>query len=210
MKLLIGLYQPARGTVSVDGIDLRDVAIENWHQQTTAAFQDFAVLELIVREAVGVGDLTRIDDPVAVTEAVRNADARHLVANLPNGLETQLGVKWADGIGLSGGQWQRLALARGQMRSAPLLMILDEPTASLDAHSERAMFQRFAQIADAAGEARGAVTLLVTHRFSTTRDADRILVLNNGRLIEDGTHTELMALGGHYAELYKLQALGYQ
>jgi ATP-binding cassette subfamily B protein len=163
-----------------------------------------------LREAVGVGDLAHIDDANVVTEAVRNADASALVANLPNGLETQLGTRWDGGVGLSGGQWQRLALARGQMRPTPLLMVLDEPTASLDAQSERTMFGRFSQSADTAGEARGAVTLLVTHRFSTTRNADRILVLSNGRLIEDGTHNALMALGGHYAELYRLQAAGYR
>lgn len=210
VKLLIGLYQPTRGIISVDDVDLRDIDIESWHQQTTAAFQDYAVLEVLLREAVGVGDLTHIDDANVVTGAVRNADASTLVANLPSGLETQLGTRWDGGVGLSGGQWQRLALARGQMRPTPLLMVLDEPTASLDAHSERAMFQRFSQIADTAGEARGAVTLLVTHRFSTTRDADRILVLDNGRLIEDGTHNDLMALNGQYAELYRLQAAGYQ
>lgn len=210
VKLLIGLYQPTRGTVSVDDVDLRDMNIESWHQQTTAAFQDYAILELLLREAVGVGDLTHIDDANLVTGAVRNADASTLVANLPNGLETQLGTRWDGGVGLSGGQWQRLALARGQMRPTPLLMVLDEPTASLDAHSERAMFGRFSQSADTAGEARGAVTLLVTHRFSTTRDADRILVLDNGRLIEDGTHNDLMALDGHYAALYRLQAAGYK
>lgn len=210
VKLLIGLYQPTRGTVSVDGVDLRDLDVEAWRQQTTAAFQDHAIFELILRETVGVGDLTRIDDLQAVSAAVHNADASGIVAHLPQGLETQLGTGWADGVGLSGGQWQRLALARGQMRPAPLLMVLDEPTASLDAHSERAMFQRFTQSAARAGAARGAVTLLVTHRFSTTRDADRILVLHNGRIIEHGTHAELMALGGYYAELYQLQAAGYQ
>jgi ATP-binding cassette subfamily B protein len=210
VKLLIGLYQPTRGIVTVDGVDLREIAIEDWHRQTTAAFQDYAVLELVLRETVGVGDLTRVDDHVAVTDAVRNAGATALVAHLPSGLETQLGTRWDGGVGLSGGQWQRLALARGQMRPTPLLMVLDEPTASLDPHSERAMFQRFTQSAEAAGEARGAVTLLVTHRFSTTRDADRILVLHAGQLIEDGTHAELMAHNGHYAALYRLQAAGYE
>jgi ATP-binding cassette, subfamily B, bacterial len=210
VKLLIGLYQPTQGSVVVDGVDLRDLDLEAWHEQTTAAFQDHAILELLVRETVGVGDLTRIDDLQAVSQAVHNADANAIVAHLPNGLDTQLGTSWADGVGLSGGQWQRLALARGQMRPAPLLMVLDEPTASLDAHSERAMFQRFTQSAARAGEARGAVTLLVTHRFSTTREADQILVLHHGRLIEHGTHAELMALDGHYAELYKLQAAGYR
>jgi len=210
VKLLIGLYQPTRGMVSVDGVDLRDLDIDNWHRQTTAAFQDYAVLELLLREAVGVGDLTHIDDTRLVTEAVSNADATSLVDTLPGGLETQLGTTWDGGVGLSGGQWQRLALARGQMRPTPLLMVLDEPTASLDAHSERVMFERFSRSADTAGEARGAVTLLVTHRFSTTRDADRILVLHDGRLIEDGTHPDLMALDGHYADLYRLQAAGYE
>lgn len=210
VKLLIGLYQPARGTISVDDVDLRDIDIENWHEQTTAAFQDYTVLEFLLREAVGVGDLTHIDDANVVTAAVRDADADTLVANLPHGLESQLGTRWDGGVGLSGGQWQRLALARGQMRPTPLLMVLDEPTASLDAHTERAMFARFTRSAHTAGAARGAVTLLVTHRFSTTSDADRILVLDGGRLIEDGTHDDLMDLDGHYAELYRLQAAGYK
>jgi ATP-binding cassette subfamily B protein len=210
VKLLIGLYQPTRGTISVDGVDLRDIEVDAWHQATTAAFQDHAVLELLLRETVGVGDLDRIDDTEAVAEAVRNADASGLAADLPGGLDTQLGTRWDGGVGLSGGQWQRLALARSQMRPTPLLMVLDEPTASLDAHSERAMFERFSEIADAAAESRGAVTLLVTHRFSTTRHADRILVLHDGRLIEDGTHAELVDLNGHYADLYRLQAAGYE
>jgi len=210
VKLLIGLYQPSRGTITVDGVDLRDIAIEAWHQQTTAAFQDYAILELLARETVGVGDLAHIDDSNMVAEAVRKSDAARLVADLPAGLETQLGTGWEGGVGLSGGQWQRLALARGQMRPTPLLQVLDEPTASLDAHSERAMFERFSQSADTAGGARGAVTVLITHRFSTTRDADRILVVDDGRLIEDGNHNELMALNGHYADLYRLQAAGYQ
>ncbi len=210
VKLLIGLYQPTRGTITVDGVDLSDISIDDWHQQTTAAFQDYAILELLARETVGVGDLAHLDDANMVAEAVRNADAATLVADLPAGLETQLGTAWEGGVGLSGGQWQRLALARGQMRPTPLLQVLDEPTASLDAHSERAMFERFSQSADTAGEARGAVTLLVTHRFSTTRDADRILVLHDGRPIEDGTHNDLMTLNGHYADLYRLQAAGYE
>lgn len=209
VKLLIGLYRPTRGGVIVDGVDLRDIAIEDWHQQSTAAFQDYAVLELLLREAVGVGNLERMHEADAVTAAIQNAGASGIVADLPDGLDTQLGSRWEGGVGLSGGQWQRLALARGQMRPEPLLLVLDEPTASLDAHTERAMFERFTRSADAAGEARGAVTLLVTHRFSTTRNADRVLVLQDGRLIEDGTHAELLALDGHYALLYRTQAGGY-
>jgi ATP-binding cassette subfamily B protein len=209
-KLLIGVYQPISGSISIDGVDLRDIAIEAWHDETTAAFQDYARLELLLRESVGVSDLDQIHNRALVTDAIRHADASTLVDHLPQKLETQLGTRWDGGVGLSGGQWQRLALARGQMRSSPLLLVLDEPTASLDAHGERAMFRRFAEAAASAGQARGAVTLLVTHRFSTTREADRILVLHAGRLIEDGTHTELIARNGHYAGLYRLQATGYE
>jgi ATP-binding cassette, subfamily B, bacterial len=209
VKLLTGLYQPTDGRITVDGTDLTELSIDAWRQQCTAAFQDFATFELTLREAVAIGDLDGKPDAATVIEALHEAGADTLLATLPAGLDTQLGARWDSGAGLSGGQWQKVALARGLIRRQPLLTVLDEPTAALDAATEHTMFDRFAQMARASAN-RGAITLLITHRFATTPMADRILVLSNGYLVEQGTHNELMATGGHYAELYHLQAMGYQ
>jgi ATP-binding cassette subfamily B protein len=142
-------------------------------------------------------------------QAIERAGAESVRSALPQGLETQLGRAW-DGIDLSGGQWQKLALARAMMRVRPLLLVLDEPTASLDAEAEHALFERYAQAARWAGEAVGTVTLLVTHRFSTVKMADTIVVLDGGRIAEQGSHSELIARGGLYAEMYELQARTYR
>ena len=182
VKLLCGFYGPDSGRILVDGTDLRRSS-RAWRARLGAAFQDFARFEFPVRETVGVGDLPRIDDLVAVGAALERAGAADVVHELPRGLDTQLGSRWEDGVELSGGQWQKLALGRGLMRTDPLLVVFDEPTAALDAHAEHELFERFAQAARAA-RARSTVTLLVSHRFSTVGMADLIVVLEGGRIIE--------------------------
>jgi ATP-binding cassette subfamily B protein len=175
------------------------------------AFQDFFRFELKARHTVGLGDLPRLDDKRAVGAALDRAGARDVTAALSSGLDTQLGKTWPDGAELSFGQWQKLALARGFMRDGPLLVVLDEPTAALDAETEHALFERYAAAARASRtDESGRITLLVSHRFSTVRMADVIVVLDGARLVESGTHDELMARGGHYAELYAIQAAAYR
>jgi len=209
VKLLSGFATPESGQILVDGADMAAFDTARWQERCAAAFQDFAKLEFPVRESVGVGDLPRIDDLVAVGAAVERAGASSVVDSLPQGLETQLGTRWEDGVELSGGQWQKLALARGLMRTDPLLVVFDEPTAALDAHTEHALFERFAAAARTAKQ-RSTVTLLVSHRFSTVGMADLIVVLDQGRVREVGSHQDLMARGGMYAELYELQSRGYR
>jgi ATP-binding cassette, subfamily B, bacterial len=209
IKLLCGFYVPDSGQILVDDVNLANVDTGEWQARCATAFQDFARLEFPVREAVGVGDLPRIDDREAVGAALGRAGASTLVTDLPDGLETQLGTRWEDGVELSGGQWQKLALARGLMRPDPLLAVFDEPTAALDAHTEHALFERFAEAARTAKQ-RSTITLLVSHRFSTVGMADVIVVLDGGKVREFGSHEDLMSLGGMYAELYELQSRGYR
>jgi len=160
-------------------------------------------------EAVGVGDLARLDQVAAVRAALRRADATAVTDALPDGLDTRLGRSFTGGHELSGGQWQRLALARGMMRDLPLLLILDEPTASLDAITEAALFERYLAARKLASQS-GAITLLVSHRFSTVRMADLIVVLDQGRIAATGNHASLVRAGGLYAELYEMQARAYR
>ncbi|MFF2140242.1 ATP-binding cassette domain-containing protein, partial [Streptomyces sp. NPDC058193] len=209
IKLLCGFYRPDSGKILVDGVDLATCDTAEWRSRCSAAFQDHARLEFPVLETVGVGDLPRIEDRAAVGAALERADASGVVDSLPQGLDTQLGNRWDDGAELSGGQWQRLALGRGLMRTDPLIAVFDEPTAALDAHTENALFERFAAAARE-GRQRSTVTLLVSHRFSTVGMADLIVVLDDGRIREQGSHQELMALGGLYAELFELQSQGYR
>lgn len=209
VKLLTGLYRPSEGRILIDGTDLAELDIDDWRRHATAAFQDHLRLEFTAQQAVGFGDPDRIDDHESTRRALRLAAAEGVQRALPDGLDTQLGAQWEGGVELSGGQWQRLALARAMVRDAPLLRVFDEPTAALDAQTEHELFERY--IAQAReGADRGAITLLVTHRFATVRDADLVLVLDRGRLIEQGTHDELIRRDGHYAELYRLQSRGYQ
>jgi ATP-binding cassette, subfamily B, bacterial len=175
----------------------------------SGAFQDFARFEFVARSSVGLGDLDFHEDDTVVTGGVGRAGAADLVDGLAAGLGTQLGATWPDGVDLSFGQWQKVALARGFMRPAPLLTILDEPTAALDAETEHALFERYAQEARA-GRAHGRVTVLVSHRFSTVRMADLIIVVTDGKIAELGSHADLMARGGAYADLYSIQARAYQ
>ena len=209
VKLLMGLYHPSSGSVVVDGVDLADLDIESWRRACSAAFQDFAKVEFSAQHVVGIGDLHSVDDPAAVRAALDAAGGVDLETVLPQGLATQLGTTWEGGVDISGGQWQKLALARALMRR-PLLLVLDEPTSALDAPTEHALFERFAAAARTGSDERGAITLLVTHRFSTVRTADLILVLRGGRVAEYGTHDELIAADGLYAELFQLQAAGYR
>jgi len=209
VKLLCGFYRPDAGQILVDGVDLTRFGVEEWRARCAGAFQDFARLELLVRETVGVGDLPRITDREAVGTAVERAGATSVVTALPQELETQLGTRWDGGAELSGGQWQKLALARGLMRTDPLLAVFDEPTAALDAHTEHALFENLA-VAAQEGRDSGTITLLVSHRFSTVGMADLIVVLDDGKVAEFGSHQELMALGGTYATLYELQSRGYR
>lgn len=210
VKLLTGMYQPTRGAVLVDGVPLSELDLESWRRCTSAVFQDYARYELLAAEAVGVGSLPQVEDRVAVGAAMERAGATGLIAELPDGLETPLGRSFRGGRDLSSGQWQKLALARGMMRRSPLLLILDEPTASLDAPTESALFDRYLQASRDAAERVGAITVLISHRFSTVRAAELILVLEDGRIVERGDHASLLAAGGLYAELYELQARGYR
>ncbi|MBM3140177.1 MAG: ABC transporter ATP-binding protein [Chloroflexi bacterium] len=211
VKLLCRLYEPARGRITVDGADLARLPAEAWRERVAGAFQDFARFEFRARQTVGLGDLVRIDDAEAVAGAVDRAGAGDVVARLRAGLDTQLGPTWREGVDVSYGQWQKLALARGFMREHPLLLVLDEPTAALDAESEHALFERYAAAARAPGGAGdGRVTVLVSHRFSTVRMADLIVVLDGARVVEVGTHEALVARGGQYAQLYAIQAGAYR
>jgi ATP-binding cassette subfamily B protein len=209
-KLLLRFYEPTAGAVVVDGVDVRRFEVEAWRNRVSAGFQDFARLQFLAYESVGVGSLPAIDDAGAVVTALERAAAADLPGRLPSGLATQLGREFDGGVDLSTGQWQKLAVARAMMRDDPLVVVLDEPTASLDAATEHALFERFAGQARAAAARTGAITLLVSHRFSTVRMADVILVIEGGRITELGSHEELTRLGGRYAELYGLQASSYR
>jgi ATP-binding cassette subfamily B protein len=216
VKLLCKLYEPTAGRILVDGAPLGRMRAEEWRSRLSGAFQDFFRFELVARHSVGLGDVARRDDAPAVTAAVDRAGAEDVIARLPVGLETQLGPAWPGGVEVSFGQWQKLALARGFMRPEPLLRVLDEPTAALDAETEHALFERYAAAAkrpsEASGDGRGAggITILVSHRFSTVRMADLIVVLDGSRVAETGTHEDLMARGGPYAELYRIQEEAYR
>jgi ATP-binding cassette subfamily B protein len=193
----------------VDDVDLSQIGADEWRTRLAGAFQDFFRFEFRARQTVGLGDIRRLDDQPAVTTAVGRAGATDVIERLQSGLETQLGATWPDGTELSFGQWQKLALARGFMRDQPLLLVLDEPTAALDAETEHALFVRYSAAAHA-GASEGRITILVSHRFSTVRMADQIVVLDASRVVETGSHEELMARGGQYAELYGIQAAAYR
>jgi ATP-binding cassette subfamily B protein len=208
VKLLAKMYAPTAGRITIDDVDLADIATDEWRARLGGAFQDFYRFELHAQQTIGVGDLPRVEDRSATQSAVDRAGAAEVIDRLAYGLETQLGPSWDEGAEVSFGQWQKLALARGFMRDGPLLLILDEPTAALDAETEHALFERFAQ-ASRAVDGAGRVTVLVSHRFSTVRMADLIVVMDGSRLVEFGSHEELMALGGQYSELFRIQAAAY-
>ncbi|QQQ79489.1 ABC transporter ATP-binding protein [Saccharothrix sp. 6-C] len=209
IKLLCRFYPVTTGTVSLDGTDFTRFPVTGWRARIAGGFQDFARFELLARENVGVGELAEIESADAVHDALRRARAEDVLDRLEDGVETRLGKTYADGVELSGGQWQKLALGRAMMRREPLLLVLDEPTAALDAQAEHRLFERYAAGARDVGRRTGAITLLVSHRFSTVRMADLIVVVADGRVKEQGSHDELMAANGLYAELYSMQAASY-
>ncbi|MGH9273201.1 MAG: ABC transporter ATP-binding protein, partial [Acidimicrobiales bacterium] len=209
VKLLAKLYEPASGRILVDGAELARMPAEAWRERLAGAFQDFFRFELPARHSVGVGDVPRVDDEPAVVEAVDRAGASDVIDGFAAGLDTQLGPTWPGGVEVSFGQWQKLALARGFMRDDPLVLVLDEPTAALDAETEHALFEHYAAGARR-GVGEGRITILVSHRFSTVRMADLIVVLDGAKLVEIGTHDDLLANGGQYAELYEIQAAAYR
>lgn len=204
VKLLCGLYRPTEGRILVDGTDLADLDPEQWQQRLATLFQDFARVELTLRESVGVGRLAALDDDAALRAALVDARAGALEGKVPGGLDGLIGRGYGDGQEFSGGQWQSLGLARTVLRADPLLLVLDEPAAALDAAAEHSLFERFAAASSASG-----TTVFVSHRFSTVRLADRIVVLDGGRVAEAGSHQELMARQGLYQEMFDLQAGAY-
>jgi ATP-binding cassette subfamily B protein len=221
VKLLAKLYEPTAGRILVDDVELGRMPADEWRTRLAGAFQDFFRFEFRARHSVGVGDVPRLDDEPAVVTAVGRAGADDVIDRLKAGLETQLGPTWPQGVEVSFGQWQKLALARGFMRDVPLLLVLDEPTAALDAETEHALFERYAAAAsgdhkgNSSGDGaslndNGRITILVSHRFSTVRMADLIVVLDGACVAEVGSHDELMAKGGTYAELYGIQAAAYR
>ena len=209
VKLLARMYEPSSGSILLDETPLARVPADAWRARLAGAFQDFFRFEFIARHSIGLGDVPRMDDEPAVMRAVDRAGAADVIERLPSGLATQLGPTWPDGADMSFGQWQKVALARGFMRDRPLLLVLDEPTAALDAETEHALFERYAEAARQE-QHDGRITILVSHRFSTVRMAGLIVVLDGARLVETGTHEELMAKGGQYSQLYGIQAAAYR
>ncbi len=203
VKLLARLYDPDEGRILLDGVDLRDYDLDSLRKNIGVIFQDFVRYDFILKENIGVSQVESLDDDARVREAAHRSLADSVAARLDKGYDQMLGRRFEGGVELSGGEWQKVALARAYMRDAQVL-ILDEPTASLDARAEYEVFLRFAELT------RGRMAVLISHRFSTVRMADRILVLEGGELIDQGTHEELVARGGVYAELFTLQAAGYR
>jgi ATP-binding cassette subfamily B protein len=203
VKLITRLYDPSEGQILLDGIDLREYDLDDLHHEMGVIFQDFMRYEMTARENIGVGRVEEIDNLDLLQDAARKSMADGTVGRLPRHYEQMLGRRFDQGVDLSGGEWQKVALARAYLRDAQLL-ILDEPTAALDARSEFEVFRRFSELT------AGKTALFISHRFSTVRMADRIVVLDNGNIIEDGTHDQLATLGGRYAEMFEMQASSYR
>jgi ATP-binding cassette subfamily B protein len=206
VKLLVRLYDPTRGRILLDGIDLREYDIDSLHESTSVIFQDFVHYDMTARENIAVGRIGSItgshpSDGIELAAALSHADAA--IQRLPRGMDQMLGRRFDGGVDLSGGEWQKVALARAYLRDAQLL-ILDEPAAALDARAEFEVFERFASITE------GKMAVLISHRFSTVRMSDRIVVLEGGRIIEEGSHDALIARGGQYASMFELQASSYR
>jgi ATP-binding cassette, subfamily B, bacterial len=203
VKLITRLYDPAEGQILLDGVDLRDYDLEDLYREIGVIFQDFMRYEMTARENIAVGKIDEIENRPLLKDAAQKSMADEVVARLGSGYEQMLGRRFEGGVDLSGGEWQKIALARAYLRDAQLL-VLDEPTAALDARSEYQVFQRFAELT------AGKMALFISHRFSTVRMADRIVVLENGNIAEEGTHEKLTRMGGRYAELFELQAASYR
>lgn len=203
VKLITRLYDPTEGRILLDGVDLREYSLEDLHHEIGVIFQDFMRYEMTARENIAVGRIDQIHSDEDIEYAAEKSLAAGVIAKLAGKYDQMLGRRFEGGVDLSGGEWQKLALARAYLRDAQLL-ILDEPTAALDARSELEVFERFAELT------HGKMALLISHRFSTVRMADRIVVLEGGRLVEEGSHTQLMTLGGRYAEMFEMQAASYR
>ena len=215
VKLLCRMYAPTSGAIFVDDVDLARISSQQWRERVAGAFQDFFRFEFRALTTVGLGDEPRMDERPAVSDALARAGADDVIDRLAHGLDTQLGPTWDAGVEVSYGQWQKLALARGFMRAEPLVLVLDEPTSALDAETEHALFERYAASSRRGpdrgdGDGNGGITILVSHRFSTVRMADLIVVIEGSRVVEVGSHDELMAGSGHYADLYGIQAAAYR
>ena len=203
VKLLSRLYDPTSGKILLDGADLRDYDLEDLHREIGVIFQDFMKYDLTARENIGVGRIGQVKDDVLLREAAHKSGATDVLAKLPGGLDQVLGRRFEGGVDLSGGEWQKFALARAYLRDSQVL-ILDEPTSSLDAAAEYEVFERFAELT------RGRTALFISHRLSTVRMADRIVVIEDGGVSEDGTHQQLIDNGGRYAQLFEMQAASYR
>ena len=203
VKLITRLYDPSEGQILLDGIDLREYDLEDLHRIMGVIFQDFMRYEMTARENIAVGRVEEIDNPEMLATAAKKSMADELIARLPKGYDQMLGRRFEEGVDISGGEWQKVALARAYLRDAQIL-ILDEPTAALDARSEFEVFHRFAELTT------GKMALFISHRFSTVRSADRIIVLENGKIAEEGSHDQLARMGGRYAEMFEMQASSYR
>jgi len=203
VKLMTRLYDPVDGQILLDGIDLREYQLEDLYREIGVIFQDFMRYEMTARENIAVGRIEEANNLPLLHTAAKKSMADEVIGRLPREYDQMLGRRFDGGVDLSGGEWQKVALARAYLRDAQVL-ILDEPTAALDARSEYEVFQRFAELT------MGKMALFISHRFSTVRMADRIVVLENGNIAEDGNHDELTHLGGRYAEMFELQAASYR
>jgi len=203
VKLMTRLYDPVEGQILLDGVDLREYDLDDLYREIGVIFQDFMRYEMTARENIAVGQIDRLKNSNLLQMAARKGMADEVIAKLPGRYEQMLGRRFDGGVDLSGGEWQKIALARAYLRDAQVL-VLDEPTAALDARSELEVFQRFAELTT------GKMALFISHRFSTVRMADRIVVLANGKISEDGTHDQLSRLGGRYAEMFEMQASNYR
>ena len=203
IKLLLRFYDVTEGELLINGVNIKDISLKEWHKTIGALFQDFIKYQFSFKENVLFGDLAKPEDPEQINKAIQSSGANGYLPTLPKGMNQQVGKMFEEGVDLSGGQWQKLALARAFYRDAPLL-ILDEPTSAIDAKAEFEIFERVQNLQ------KDKTVIIISHRFSTVRNADRILVLDEGQIIEEGTHNQLMKKKGLYAELFEIQAQGYK